>query len=68
MCGWLTNFSPALVPVADEENDTDVQDYFNNSEFKRMKVAIQKHIIVIKLYYTMSSFYYILYMIINECF
>ena len=36
VCGWLTNFSPALVPVAKEDNaeesDTEVQEYFNDSE------------------------------------
>ena len=36
VCGWLNNFSPALVPVAKEyngeESDTEVQDYFNDSE------------------------------------
>ena len=39
MCGRLTNFSPALVPVAEdndieENSDTEVQDYFNDSEFE----------------------------------
>lgn len=39
VCAWLTNFSPALVPVAtdddmEENSDTEVQDYFNDSEFE----------------------------------
>lgn len=39
MCRWLTNFSPALVPVAGGDNtekssDTEVQDYFNKSELE----------------------------------
>ena len=39
VCGWLTNFSPALVPVAEDNNieensDNEVQDYFNDSEFE----------------------------------
>ena len=36
VCGWLTNISPPLVPVAKEDNaeesDTEVQDYLNDSE------------------------------------